>query len=213
MWRDALVLVLIVSVSRVENGCIQTTKYYIGCSGPRTVNESVRFCAQHGMLLVNLTNSSTVIADVAVLNGTLNSDGCFANFWFASGNVTGYVGSVATLGNVLGLLLGGLLNTVGDLLVGLGCLFGICPPTTTTPPITTAMTVCARLAQRRVIQKCSTQSLRLDMPTFQFTHQMMYAGLLDTFESRSQTSCSAMCSSDDACVGIAYENDTCTLFM
>lgn len=209
-----MILVLIVSVSRVDNSCIQTTKYYVGCSARRTVNESVRFCAQHGMVLVNLTNSSTLSADVALLNGTLNADGCLENFWFASGNVTGYVANVATLGNVLGNLLGGVLNLVGNLIGGLGCLFGLCPPTTTTPPpITSAMTVCARLAQRRVIQKCSTQSHRLDMPTFQFTQQTMYAGLLDTFESRSQTSCSALCSSDDACVGIAYGNDTCTLFL
>ena len=213
MYRYSLVLCMIIYFTGVDSACSPPKKYYVDCSTPRPLATSIQICAKYGMTLVNLTNSTNLPADVLNLNQTLVSSSCTTNFWFASGNVTGYVGTVGTLANILGSLLGGLGLLVGALLDSLlGCLIILCPFTTTPPPITVAVTVCTRAIQQRVIQKCQTSS-RTDMRTFQFNEQPMYGGILSSFASRSRTVCSGLCSEDNQCIGISYINDICTLYM
>ena len=208
----SVLILIIIYFKKVDSACPLPNKYYIDCSITRSLNQSIQLCAQHGMILVNLTNSSNLASDINTLNQSLVASNCYNNFWFASGNKTGYVGSADTLVDVLAGVLGGVLDLVGGLLNVILCLLG-CPATTTPAPITAAMLVCVRPLQQRVIQKCLTQSVRTDMKTFRFTEQPMYGGILDSFTCRSQTTCSGLCSSDTLCNGISYINGICNLYM
>ncbi|CAF1262487.1 unnamed protein product [Adineta steineri] len=203
MWRYLSVIFIIAYATIVESTCPQPKKYYIDCTAPQSLANSVKICLKYGMTLLNLTNSSNIFDDVNVLNQTLISLSCSANFWFSSGNLTGLVANTANLGTVLTDILSGLLGTLGAVLdiVGtvLACLLGGCPATTTPAPITSAIIVCTRPIQQRVIQKCLTQTERADMKTFQFLEQPMYGGILDTFPARSRATCSGLCSADDNC--------------
>lgn len=213
MYRYSLVLCMIIYFTGVDSACLPSKKFYVDCGTPRTLSNSIQLCASYGMTLVNLTNSTILSADILDLNQTLVSSSCTNNFWFASGNTTGYIGTVGTLSNVLSSLLGGLGLVVGALLDSLlGCLIILCPFTTTPAPITIAYTVCTRAIQQRAIQKCQL-STRTDMKTFQFNEQPMYGGILSSFASRSRTACSGLCSEDTQCIGISYINDICTLYM
>ncbi|CAF1237580.1 unnamed protein product [Adineta steineri] len=217
MWRYLSVIFIIAYATIVESTCPQPKKYYIDCTAPQSLASSVKICLKYGMTLLNLTNSSNIFDDVNVLNQTLISLSCSANFWFSSGNLTGLVANTANLGTVLTNILSGLLGTLGAVLdiVGtvLACLLGGCPVTTTPAPITSAIIVCTRSIQQRVIQKCSTQTERADMKTFQFLEQPMYGGILDTFPARSRATCSGLCSADNSCTGISYIDGICNLYL
>ena len=219
MRRLAMLIFLIVHLTTIESVCVQPVKYYIDCNNTRTLSQAMALCLRYGMTLVNVSNSSSLFVDIALLNSTLTASNCYANFWFSSGNTTGYVGNVASLGEVLTGVLSGVLGGVGQLLGSvvdlLACLLGGCPATTTPAPISQAFTVCTRQLQQRVIQKCLAQPVRADMKTFQFTEQPMFGAILDRFAARSRALCSSFCSSDPICVGISFEdsNSTCTLHM
>lgn len=209
---------LIAYVALVESACQQPRQFYVDCGGARSYQNSVTFCAKYGMTLLNLTNSSAIVSQVTDLNQTLYSINCNSLFWFSSGNKTGIVANTASLAAVLtslltgiGDLLGGVVNLVDTLLCTL--LFLPCPTTTTPAPITQAITICVRKIQQRVIQKCLTQTARIDMKTFQFNEQPMYGGVIDTFASRSRMTCSGICSSMDECIGVSYINGICSLYM
>ncbi len=217
MCRYFFVIFLIVYLVIVESTCPQTTKFYLDCSSNQTLGYAIQRCLQYGMTLVNMSNSSDLIADINLLNQTLISTDCTSNFWFSSGNLTGIVANVNSLGQVLTDILSGLLgslgNTVGAVINIVTCLLGICPATTTPPPITHAIIICTRPLQQQVIQKCKTPPTRTDMQTFQFQKQPMYGGVLNSFPSRSLTVCSGICSSTDQCIGISYINETCNLYI
>lgn len=219
MLKSLLFIFLIVHRTMIESACVPPVKYYVDCNNTRTLSQAMSLCFQYGMTLLNVSNSSSLFTDISLLNSTLTAANCYSNFWFSSGNSTGYVGSVATLGDVLAGVLGGLLGAVGQLLGsvlgGLACLLGGCSGTTTPPPITNAFTICTRQLQQRVIQKCSSESVRTDMKTFHYIEQPMFGGVLDRLISRSRSTCSAICSSDPNCVGISFDdtNSTCTLYL
>ena len=219
MQRCVLLIFLVVHLTTIESACVQPVKYYIDCNNTRTLSQSVALCSQYGMKLLNVSNSSSLFTDIALLNSTLVAANCYSNFWFSSGNATGYVGSVESLDEVLAGVLGGVLGAVGQILGSvvnlLACLLGGCPATTTSAPITQAYTVCTRQLQQRVIQKCSNQPVRTDMKTFKFVEQPMFGAILDRFMARSRALCSGICSSDPICIGISFEdsNSTCTLHM
>ncbi len=216
MWRYLFGIFIVVYVTIVESGCPQPTLYYLDCSIARTFQQSLTICTQYGMTVLNLTNSSSLVTDITLLNQTLMTNNCTSYFWFSFGNMTGIAASITTLGQVLGGLLGGLGNTLGAVLGTVGCILGVCPaaPITTTPaPITHAVTICTRSLQQRVTQKCLTQSGRTDMKTFHFTEQSLYGGIMDSFASQTQTICSALCSSNNQCIGISYINGICKLYI
>ncbi|UJR15691.1 hypothetical protein I4U23_002625 [Adineta vaga] len=218
MCRSILFLFLMVYVTIVETSCPLPEQYYLDCAVGRKLNDSIKLCKNYGMTLMNLTNSSHITQDIMVLNQTLRSANCYSRFWFASKNVTGILGSLDTLDDVLtgllsgvGELLAGVLGTVGNILC-LIPLFG-CPATTTPAPITDAVTVCVRPKQQRVVQKCSSQAPRTDMKTYQFVEQTMFGGVLNTFPSRSRMTCSGICSTLDECIGISYINGICSIYI
>jgi hypothetical protein len=210
-WYSLLVLITSY-LTLVENGCTPPAKYYIGCSSTMTIANAIQTCTQYGMTLLNLTNSSTLSSDVALLNTTLISVNCTSNFWFSSGNTTGYVASITTLGNVLANLLGGVGLLLGSVIDLITCLL-FCPPTTTAPPITSAVFVCVRPLQQMVIQKCQLTSSQSNMRFFRFQVNPMYGGILSSFATNSQTACSAQCSSNTLCTGISYIGGTCYLYI
>ena len=214
MWRYSLVLFIITYCTIVESTCLQPNKFYVDCTTNRALINATQICIRYGMSLVNLTNSSSLINDIGFLNQSLISASCFSNFWFASGNSTGYVGSVTTLGEILTGLLGGTLNLVLGIVGSLlGCILNICPLTTTPIPITQAILVCTRTMQSQVIQKCQTTLPRNDMKVFQFNEQPMYGGVLDSFPLRSRTICSSLCSENTQCIGISYIDGICYLYI
>jgi hypothetical protein len=192
-----------------QPACTLPVKFYVDCGQTRTASAANLFCLSHQMTLLNLTNGTVSLAsDIALLNTTFQAMNCNGNFWFSSGSQTGLAGSVNDLGNLLGNLLGGVLNLLLCLLP-----LGLCPATTTPAPITNAFTVCTRPVQQHVIQKCVTQTQRVDMQQFRFNDQSMQAGILDTFPARSLMACSGTCSSNDECVATSYKNGICTLYM
>lgn len=214
MHRYSIVLVVLVVYLTIVNGsCPSAQKYFLSCTTSRSLNAAIQLCSQYGMKLVNFTNSSTLTADIAELNNTLVSSSCNTNFWFSSGNTTGYVGSVATLGGIQTNLLAGVGLLLGAVLDLVSCLIILCPFTTTPPPITNAMVVCVRPIQQRVIQKCQLASIRPNMRTFQFREQPMYGGILESFPSNSRTACSGQCSNNADCTGISYIGGVCSLYM
>ena len=213
MCRYSSVLLVLVYLTIVNGICPPTQKYFISCTTSQSLSNAIQTCSRFGMKLLNLTNSSTLITDVATLNSSLVTISCNTNFWFASGNTTGYVGSVSTLSNILGSLLGGVGLLLGAVLDSLSCLIIFCPFTTTPPPITSAVIVCVRPIQNRVIQKCQLTSLQPNMRTFQFSEQPMYGGVLDSFSSTSRMACSGQCSSNDDCIGISYIDGICSLYI
>ena len=214
MSRCAIVLVVLVSYFTVVNGACQSTqKYFISCTTSRSLANAIQMCNQYGMKLINLTNSSTLAADVAELNSSMVSNNCNANFWFSSGNTTGYVASISTLGGILTNLLAGVGLLLGAVLESLSCLILLCPFTTTPPPITNAMVICVRPIQQRVIEKCQLTSLRTNMRIFKFREQPMYGGILDVFPSNSRMACSGQCSSNNDCTGISFIDGICSLYM
>ncbi|CAF4872233.1 unnamed protein product [Rotaria sp. Silwood1] len=159
------------------------------------------------MTVVNLTNgTASLTTDIALLNATFTAQNCSGYFWFSSGSQTGLVANTNALGGLLGALTG--------LLTAVLCLIPLlCPATTTAAPITYAFTVCTRTIQQSIIQKCSTPSQRLGIVQFHFNKQNMYGGILNTFSSQNSITCSGICSSDDSCVGMTFNNGTCTLYM
>lgn len=216
MCRVSIVLLILVHLTIINGTCSPSQKYFISCTTSQSLTNAILTCNQFGMKLVNLTNSSTIVTDVALLNSSLVAVNCNSHFWFASGNTTGYVGTVSTLGNILGNLLGGLGLLLGAVVESLSCLIIFCPFTTTTPappPITSAAVVCVRPIQNRVIQKCQLASLQSNMRTFRFNEQPMYGGILDTFPSTSRMSCSGQCSNMNDCIGISYIDGICSLYM
>lgn len=209
----SLVIFITVYLALVDSSCSPIPKFYVSCGSPQSLATAIQICNQYGMTLLNLTNSSTLVTDVATLNATIVAVNCTSNFWFASGNSTGYVASLSTLGNVLGDILGGVGLLLGTVLDFLTCVLFICPVTTTQAPITSAMVVCTRPLQQRVIQKCQLTSLQANMRFFQFQESQMYGGILNSFTSNSQTTCSAQCSSNTQCMGISYINGICYLYL
>jgi hypothetical protein len=202
-----LLLGLIGHLPLVQASCSPPVKFYIDCGGTRTAGAASQFCLSHGMTLVNLTNGTTSLPnDVTLLNNTFKAKNCNGNFWFSSGTRTNLVAST----NALFDLLGALTNVVGAVL----CIIPfLCPEETTLAPIVNAFTVCTRPIQQRLIQKCLMAAQRPDMLQFRFREQSMYAGVLDTLSSRSSTTCSALCAANDACIGMFYNDGTCTLYM
>lgn len=213
MRRYSIVLLVLIYLTIVNGICPPTQKYFISCTTSQSLSNAIQTCSRFSMKLLNLTNSSTLTADVAQLNSSLVAISCNTNFWFASGNTTGYVGSVNTLGTILGNLLGGVGLLLGAVLESLSCLIIFCPFTTTPPPITSAAIVCVRPIQDRVIQKCQLTSLQPNMRIFQFNEQPMYGGILDSFPSTSRMACSGQCSNNDDCIGLSYINGICSLYM
>jgi hypothetical protein len=223
MRFNVILLVVFICTPTIESSCPATTQYYVECSQTRTLSQSIALCQRYGMWLLNLTNSSQLTNQIMLINDTLEQCQCQSPFWFSSGNKTGFVGSTETLGNVFTAIFAGSLNVVGALLGGLfggvGCLLGVlCPPTTTTTtttsmPITQAITICSREAQQLVIQKCSTVAGRTDLRSYHFIKRTMFVGLLDTFDTRTISLCSGLCSSNVDCIGISYTNGTCTLYL
>ncbi len=209
----SLVILIAGYLALVESGCSPPAKFYIDCYSSLSLINAIHTCNQYGMTLLNLTNSSSLINDTTQLNVTLASINCTSNFWFASGNTTGYVANLSTLGNVLASILGGVGLLVGAVLNLLTCLLGLCPPTTTAAPITSAVIVCTRPLQQRVIQKCSLASSQANIRLFQFQESPMYGGILNSFTSNSQTACSAQCSSNSQCTGISYIKGICSLYI
>ena len=116
MLKSLLFIFLIVHRTMIESACVPPVKYYVDCNNTRTLSQAMSLCFEYGMTLLNVSNSSSLFTDISLLNSTLTAANCYSNFWFSSGNSTGYVGSVATLGDVLAGVLGGLLGAVGQLL-------------------------------------------------------------------------------------------------
>lgn len=200
--------------------CDPPKKFYVDCTTNQSISYAVSTCAQHGMVLLNLTNSSSSTSDIAELNSTLRTLNCSSYFWFSLKNVTGYVGTIELLGGILGALLGGVDSLLNDLLgISLGlanllpCLPLLCPATTTPAPVTSAVMICTRSIQQRVIRKCLATQIRTDMRTYKFTEEAMYGGILYSIESRSRSACSTQCLSEKSCVGISFINNICTLYM
>lgn len=220
MHLYAFVLFLIVSYTLIiesSSNCVQPAKFYVECDSNQTISQATATCLKYGMVVLNLTNSSSLPTDISLLNGTLRSLNCYSPFWFSSGNRTGYVATVDMLGGLLSNLLsavGALLDGVLRSLLGsfIPCIPLLCSATTTPPPITHAVIICTRSTQQRVIRKCQIPS-RTDMRTFNFFEEAIYGGILYSFESRSRSSCSTRCLTENACVGISFINNICTLYM
>ncbi|CAF2756497.1 unnamed protein product [Rotaria sp. Silwood2] len=193
--------------SMTQAACSLSIKFYIECGVLRTASGALQLCQSHQMTLLNLTNGTASLTnDIALLNTTFITQNCSGNFWYSSGSQTGLVANSNGLG--------GLLDSLTNVLSVVLCLIPLlCPATTTTAPILYAFTVCTRTIQQSIIQKCSTPSQRLGMVQFHFNKQNMYGGVLNTFSSRSLITCSGICSSDDSCVGVTFNNETCTLYM
>ncbi|CAF0868698.1 unnamed protein product [Adineta ricciae] len=207
MFWFVFILCLVGRFQFVESACSPPIKFYVDCARVRTANAASQFCLSHGMTLVNFTNGTGSLAsDVSLLNTTFIADSCVGNFWYSSGSRTGLVASTNELDN----LLGALTNLLGSVL----CLIPfLCPAVTTAAPILNAYTVCTRPIHQNVIRKCLSGVQREDMQQFRYRTQSMYAGVLDTFSSRTIAACSGSCSSNNACVGISYSNGICTLYM
>ncbi|CAF3410705.1 unnamed protein product [Rotaria sp. Silwood1] len=190
-----------------QAACSLPIKFYIDCGIIRTASNAYQLCQSHQMTVVNLTNgTASLTTDIALLNATFTAQNCSGYFWFSSGSQTGLVANTNALGGLLGALTG--------LLTAVLCLIPLlCPATTTAAPIIYAFTVCSRTIQQSIIQKCSTPSQRLGIVQFHFNKQNMYGGILNTFSSQNSITCSGICSSDDSCVGMTFNNGTCTLYM
>lgn len=191
-----------------DASCTIPPKFFVECGIVRTISSATQFCLSHSMAVLNLTNSSGALAyDLAALNQSILLQNCTGSFWFSTEVYTGLSIDVARLGELAVSLLTGTINFIL-------CLSGlICPGSTTPAPITNAFTVCTRPTQAAVIQKCASQNIQLDIQKFRFKTQSMPAGILDSFPSRSPMACSAVCSTDETCVGIFYDNGVCNLYM
>lgn len=205
-WYRAL-FILISHVFMAQGACIQPTKFYVDCQITRTLTDAVFLCQSHQMIVVNLTNGTSLNGDIAVLNTTFTTQNCSGYFWFSSGSQTGLAANVNSLGQLLTSILTNTLNTVLCLVPLL------CPATTTAAPINYAATVCTRPMQQNVIQKCSTASIRTDIALYQFAKQNIYGGVLTTIPLKNTVQCSGVCSSNSLCVGVTFYNGTCTLYM
>ena len=189
----------------VETTCPTPVKFYIDCSINRTIDDSIQLCKNHQMTLLNLTNSSSLSNDIALLNNTMVSINCSGNFWFLSNNNTAFVDNTNNLQT--GFFAFSIIINI------LACLFGNCPTaTTTSTPIIYAITVCTRSIQNNVYQKCPIKT-QLNIRTFSYITNNMYTGILYTVTAHSQTACYGICSSDDMCVGATYTKGTCILYL
>jgi hypothetical protein len=189
----------------VLGDCSMPAKFFVDCGTRRSLIDAIGYCTDHGMTLVNLMNSSgTLMNDIDILNQTFLAKNCIGDFWFSSGNQTGLVIDIIKLADLATALISGVVN----LLLCLTPL--LC---STMAPVTSALTVCARSIQTGVMQKCADNISRMELKTFQFTVKTMRAGLLNSFHASSVTECSGECASNSTCIGIAYTNGMCQLYM
>lgn len=174
--------------------CPQISQFYIDCSNLHTLNESINFCSQYGMTLLNLTNSTTA----TLLTSTLQLINCANDFWYSYGNQTGLTGNIGTS-------TGGLICSIIPLL-GLYCV---------SSSVVQAITICFRNDPIEIQQKCSynDSNQRLDLQKFIFTRKTTYASIFNIFQSHSQTQCNSICSKNNECIGTNYEDSNCTLYL
>ena len=172
--------------------CPNISQFYINCSNSSTFNQSLDFCLQHGMTLLDLTSAGIGLN----LNETLQSINCTSQFWYINGNQT----SLA----VTGLSTGGVICSITSLL-GLYCI---------STPIVQAATVCTRTNQIEIQQKCpnNNPNQRYDLKEFTFIRKIVYANILNNFPSRSLTECNRICSRTSQCIGTNYQQRNCTLY-
>jgi len=174
--------------------CPEISPFYIDCSNSSTLNQSIDFCSQNGMTLLNLTDPTAAL----LFNQTLPIINCTNNFWYIYGNQTGLVGNIGSLS--------------GDIICSIVPLLGLyCIPT----PVVQAATICMRINQIEIQQKClnNESNSRFDIQQFTFIRKTTYASIFTIIRSHSQSQCDSICSTIDICIGTNYKNYNCTLYM
>jgi hypothetical protein len=204
MYECLTSLVLLVFICSLITAytCPQISEFYVECSNLYTLNQSIDLCSKNQMVLLNLTNSTTATETLVFLNQTLQSLNCTSDFWYAYADQTGLIGSTNT--------------SAGGVVCTLTALLGLyCVPSPTSSPIIQAATVCARINEKKIQQKCLDNEVdqRFDIQKYTFIRKTIYAEILNTFESRSQTQCNSICSKISICIGANYNQYNCTLYM
>ncbi len=132
--------------------CPQISQFYIDCSNLYTLNQSIDFCSQYEMNLLNVTNPGTF----TLLNQTLQLINYTNNFWYSYGDQAGLTANI-------GSTTGGVICSIIPLL-GLYCI---------STPIVQAATICTRTNQIEIQQKClnDQSNQRFDLQQYTFVQK------------------------------------------
>ena len=174
--------------------CPQNSQFYIDCSNLYTLNQSIAFCSQYEMNLLNVT----IPGAFTLLNQTLELINCTNNFWYSNGDQTGLIANT-------GSTTGGVVCSIIPLL-GLYCI---------STPIVQAATVCTRTNQIEIQQKClnDQSNQRFNLQEYTFVRKTIYANKYNILKTRSQSQCNSLCARTDKCIGTNYNQFNCTLYL
>jgi hypothetical protein len=195
MYTYALLIILFsLTYSSIAYTCPDISRFSIECSNLSTLNQSISFCSQYGMNLLNLTDPTIAL----LFNQNLQSTNCTNNFWYTYGNQLGLVGNTQSL-------TGGVICSIVPLL-GLYCI---------STNVVQAATICTQTNQIEIQQKCSNNELnpRFDIQKHTFIRKNIYTRILNTFQTHTISQCYGICSRIDKCIGTNYQQNNCTLYM